>query len=244
MKSQLPVNMITRLVPCAYKDHSTLYQDCALTSEVPKRFKGPTKAYPRHERLNEYGKSDLKISLFGLSLIRGARQTEEGEGAKTSRNEFNKIWIKHRTHTSRNELNTIYVIHELMHAPLRAHPDAHIPHTCTLSLAQYVTPSLSTVFPLFLSLMYNVSVCIYIHTHTCILFTDCDHPSSWPHRRERRATHERRARLAMHARVWCGPKGRTPRAEWRRAQRGAHRERGPHVHVFFTLPTGSSQIFD
>jgi len=82
MKSQLPVNMITRLVPCAYKDHSTLYQDCALTSEVPKRFKGPTKAYPRHERLNEYGKSDLKISLLhykrGGSLgIAGRRDTPE-----------------------------------------------------------------------------------------------------------------------------------------------------------------------
>jgi len=76
--------------------------------------------------------------------------------------------------TSQNELNTIYVIHERTHAPFCAHPDAHIPHTCTLSLAQYVTPSLSTAFSLFMSLMYNVSVGIYIHTHTCILHTDCD----------------------------------------------------------------------
>jgi len=92
MKSQLPVNMITRLVPCAYKDHSTLYQDCALTSEVPKRFKGPTKAYPRHERLNEYGKSDLKISLLhykrGGSLgIAGRRDTPETR-ARGSGREF------------------------------------------------------------------------------------------------------------------------------------------------------------
>jgi len=28
-----------------------MYQDCAFTSEVPKRFKGPTKAYRRHEHL-------------------------------------------------------------------------------------------------------------------------------------------------------------------------------------------------
>jgi len=28
----------------------TLYQDCAFTSEVSKRFKGLTKAYQRHER--------------------------------------------------------------------------------------------------------------------------------------------------------------------------------------------------
>ena len=38
------------------------------------------------------------------------------------------------TQTSRNELNTIYVI-QCTHAPFRAHPDSHIPHTCTLSLA-------------------------------------------------------------------------------------------------------------
>jgi len=30
----------------------TFYQDCALTSEVPKRFKGPTKAYRDHKHLN------------------------------------------------------------------------------------------------------------------------------------------------------------------------------------------------
>jgi len=83
--------------------------------------------------------------------------------------------------TSRNELNTIYVVHEHTHAPFRAHPDAHIPHTCTLSLAQYVTPSLSTAFSLFLSLMYNVSVGTYLHPHTCILHTDCDRPSSSTH---------------------------------------------------------------
>jgi len=82
------------------------------------------------------------------------------------------------TQTSRNELNTMYVILERTQAALRTRPDAHIPHTCTLSLAQYVSPSLSDAFPLFLSLTYNVSVCVYIHTHTCILHTDCDSPSS------------------------------------------------------------------
>ena len=38
------------------------------------------------------------------------------------------------TPTSRNELNTIHVIHERTHAPLHAHPDAHMPsHVCPLS---------------------------------------------------------------------------------------------------------------
>jgi len=56
------------------------------------------------------------------------------------------------------------VIHKRTHAPLRAHPDAHIPHTCTLSLAQYVTPSLSTAF-FSLSVTHVQCECVYIYTH-------------------------------------------------------------------------------
>jgi hypothetical protein len=36
-------------------------------SEVPKRFECPTKDYSRHEHLNYYGNSDLKISLLTLT---------------------------------------------------------------------------------------------------------------------------------------------------------------------------------
>ena len=45
-------------------------------SEVPKRFEGPTKAYQRHKHLNLYGKSDLKISLFG-SAVRFGRDSAD-----------------------------------------------------------------------------------------------------------------------------------------------------------------------
>ena len=33
-------------------------------SEVPKQLGGPTEAYPHHKHVNQYGKSNLKISLF------------------------------------------------------------------------------------------------------------------------------------------------------------------------------------
>ena len=36
--------------------------------------KGPTKAYRRHEHLNQYGKSDLKISLWACELCGGKTQ--------------------------------------------------------------------------------------------------------------------------------------------------------------------------
>jgi len=44
-------------------------------------------------------------------------------------------WYAQRVYkTSRNELNTIYVMHERTHAPLHAHPDAHMPsHVYPLS---------------------------------------------------------------------------------------------------------------
>ena len=80
--------------------------------------------------------------------------------------------------------------------PLHTLADAHMSsHVYPLSRS-LSAPSLCDAFYPFLSLTYNLSVCMYTHMHTCILHTNCDRPSSSNLTRERRATHERLARLA------------------------------------------------
>jgi len=91
-------------------------------------------------------------------------------------------WVKH-----------IYSIHERTHAPLHAHPDAHMPsHVCPLS--RLLCDSLWVAFWRFLSLTY-ICECVYIYTHVyCTQTATALHLR--PYRHERRATHERLARLA------------------------------------------------
>jgi len=91
---------------------------------------------------------------------------------------------KHKRTTGQQELRGKMTLN------LLKNKEARRPQT-VISTSRNPTVVLSDAFSPFLSLTYNVSVCIYIHAHTCILYTNCDHPSSSTLRRERLATHER-----------------------------------------------------